>query len=225
MDELRVLSAGAVKPGLIKVIETFQRETGIGVHVTFATAPAILEKAESNGDARLVVAPAEVLDKLDGARAWGERAPIGRIGVGVFVRNGVAPPRIATVDELRESLLAADRVVFNRASTGTYLEKLFNSLAVTELIASKTVRYPDFGAVLDHVRSGASCEIGFGATTVIIENQKRGVVFAGALPDEIQHYTEYFAAARSDSGPQARSLIGYLESRAAKSILRAAGIG
>jgi molybdate transport system substrate-binding protein len=225
MAELHILSAGAVKPGLVKVIEAFQRQTGIGVHVVFATAPAILEKIRRNGDAPLVIAPAEVLDQIARAAAWRERVPLGRIGVGVFTRNGVAPPRIATIEELRHSLLAADPVVFNRASTGVYLEKLFDDLGMTELIAGKIVRCPDFSAVLDQVRSASDRAIGFGATTVIIENHNRGVVFAGALPDEVQHYTEYFAAARSDGGEPAFCFVDYLRSGAAISILRAAGIG
>ena len=43
---------------------------------------------------------------------------VGRIGVGVMVREGAPLPKIATVDELRQSLLEADSVVYNHASTG-----------------------------------------------------------------------------------------------------------
>ena len=46
----------------------------------------------------------------------------------------------------------------------------------------------------DHIAKGHGNEIGFGATTVIIENAGKGVQFAGPLPAAIQNYTAYAAA-------------------------------
>ena len=80
----------AVKPGLIKVIASFEREQKIRVHVSFATAPEILERFSAGEAADIVVAPAEALDRIEGSsRKIENRTSLGRIGVGVFVRSGV----------------------------------------------------------------------------------------------------------------------------------------
>ena len=152
---------------------------------------------------------------------------IGRIGVGVMVRRGSALPRIATVDEFRQSLLSAESVVYNRASTGIYLDQLFGRLGLAA-IESKTARYPGAAAVLNHIAMGTGNEMGLGATTVIIEAKERGVMFVGPLPADIQNYTTYEATLVSShpaAFEPARELLGFLNSATAKKIFAAAGIG
>jgi molybdate transport system substrate-binding protein len=226
--EIKILSAGAVKPGLTKVIDAFQRETGHEVKVKFATAPAILSELNGGETVDVVIAPPAVLDELvkSAKAAAGARVTLGRIGVGVMVRDGATPPRIATVDEFKEALGSADSVVYNQASTGTYLEALFDRLGIAAQLAAKSTRYPDFAAVLHHVRRGKSGEVGLGATTVIIENAGKGVKFAGPLPAEIQNYTEYGATlmANGTAKTAALQLFSYLASPTSKSLFAAAGI-
>ena len=227
-EELTILSAGAVKPGLVKVIDAFQHAAGAKVQVSFATAPAILERIGKDETVDVVIAPPGVIEKLaeSGHCAPNDGIILGRIGAGVFVRSGEPLPRVATVEDFTQSLLGAQSVVYNQASTGTYLEKLFARLGIGAAIESKATRYPDFAAVLDHVSKGAGKEIGLGATTVIIENEKRGVRFAGPLPAEIQNYTTYVAAiiGKGDAKEVAKAFIRYVSSDAARSILAAVGI-
>ena len=227
MAQLELLSAGAVKPGLVHVIEAFQQKTGHKVDVTFATAPEIRKLIGGGATANVVVAPPQLLDDLVKAgKATGERVMVGRIGVGVMVREGTPLPKIATVDELRQSLLEADSVVYNHASTGIYLETLFARLGIAAQLKTKTTRYPDAAAVLDHVSKGKKKEIGFGATTVIVEGQSKGLVFVGPLPAEIQNYTTYAAMMTADGAAAnaAREFLDYLATDAAKAILAEAGI-
>jgi molybdate transport system substrate-binding protein len=227
-DELKILSAGAVKPGLTKVIDAFQRDSGTTVQISFATAPAILKQLGAGEIPDVVIAPADVVTEITRSEkcAMGITVVVGQIGVGVFVRNGEPLPQIGTVEGFKESLLGVESVVYNQASTGTYLEALFESLGIGAAIRGKSTRYPDFAAVLDHVSKGMGREIGLGATTVIIENEKRGVRFAGPLPAEIQNYTFYVAAitAESNTKETAQQFMTYLASPAAKSLLTAAGI-
>lgn len=226
--ELQILSAGAVKPGLTKVIEAFRRDTGSATKVSFATAPAILERISGGEAVDIVVAPQNVLDQLTktGKIPAAGGVTLGRIGVGVMVREGASLPRIADVDSFRDALLSAESIVYNQASTGIYLEALFDRLGLSTEIRAKSTRYPDFAAVLDHVSKGKGYELGLGATTVIIENSHKGITFAGALPAVIQNYTTYVAATirNSDSQEIARQFLGYLSSPSAKSLLWAAGI-
>src|SRR5690242_14264915 len=226
--EINILSAGAVAPGLRKITEEFQRETAQRVHMTFATAPAIPERLGDSAPLDIVIAPPVVLDELarSGKISSLGRVLLGRIGVGVMVRAGVPQPPIATVEQLKKSLLDATSVVFNRASTGTYLENLFQRLGIGAELERKSIRYPDFAAVLEHVSRGENGEIGFGATTVIVENVDKGVAFVGPLPAEIQNYTAYEAAVVENGAANtaAMQFRDYLESPAARSALAQSGI-
>ena len=128
--DINILSAGAVAPGLKKISAAFQRETTQHVNLTFATAPVIVERLRHSARIDIVIAPSAALDDLarSGKISSLGRVLLGRIGVGVMVRAGVPQPPIATVEQLKKSLLVATSAVFNRASTGTYLENLFQRL-------------------------------------------------------------------------------------------------
>jgi molybdate transport system substrate-binding protein len=228
MAEINILSAGAVAPGLRKISEAFQRETTQHVNLTFATAPVIVERLRDSASIDIVIAPPAVLDDLarSGKISNLGRVLLGRIGAGVMVRAGVPQPPIHTVEKLKESLLDATSVVFNRASTGMYLENLFRRLGIDAELERKSVRYPDFVAVLDHISRGTNGEIGFGATTVIVENAQRGVAFVGALPAEIQNYTAFEAVVvyNGTANTAALQFRDYLESPSARSVLAQSGM-
>lgn len=225
-SELKILSAGAVAPGLVKVVDAFRAETGHAVNIAFATAPAMVTRIGGGDRVDVVIAPPGVLDELAAGKiAVATRVTVGRIGVGVMVRDGVPLPTITTVEEFRQSLRDAGSVVYNQASTGIYLDRLFERLGIAAELQAKTTRYPDFAAVRDHVAKGKGREIGLGATTVIVENAHKGIQFAGPLPAEIQNYTIYAAALLSTSASEvAHQFLHYLASPAGRSLLAAAGI-
>jgi molybdate transport system substrate-binding protein len=226
--ELRVLSAGAVQPGLVKVIDAFRRDSGYEVKVSFATAPEIRKRLTDSVPPEIVVAPLAVLDDLvkAGKATAADCVMVGRVGIGVMVRAGATLPKIATVNEFKESLLSSEGVVYNQASTGIYLEALFDRLGIAEQLKPKTTRYPDAAPVLDHVRRGNGNEIGLGATTVIIENESKGLKFLGPLPAEIQNYTTYAAMVLTESAAAdaALALVRYLTTSQARAVFTAAGI-
>jgi D-tyrosyl-tRNA(Tyr) deacylase len=89
-------------------------------------------------------------------------------------------PDIANAEALKRSVLAADSLVFNRASTGLYLEGLLKKMDVYTQVEGKTTRYPDGAAVMEHVIKGKGNEIGFGAMTEILLYQGKGLKFVGA---------------------------------------------
>ncbi len=226
--EIKILSAGAVAPGLSKVIEAFRTETTHAVKISFATAPAILKRFDAGESADIVIAPTSLLDELTnkGKASAATRVTVGRIGVGVMVRDGATVPKIGTVEEFTQSLRSAESLVYNQASTGIYLDALFERLGVGAELKAKSTRYPDFASVRDHVANGKGREIGLGATTVIVENAGKGVKFAGPLPAEIQNYTAYAATILSTGSAEvsAREFLRYLTSPAGNSLLADAGI-
>ena len=226
--EINVFSAGAVQPGIVKVIEAFRNASPHHVKITFATAPIILKRIGAPDGLDVVIAPPAVLDEwVKAAKATAaDRVTIGRIGVGVMVRASAPLPRIASVDDFKQALLSAESVVYNQASTGIYLEKLFERLGIAEQLKPKTVRYPDAAAVLDHIAKGNGAEIGLGATTVIIEGVNKGLKFVGSLPPEIQNYTTYAAAVvnAGSASDAAREFVRFLTGPVAQKVFASAGI-
>jgi len=223
---IKILSAGAVKPGLLAVLAAFREESRREATVSFSTAPEIGERIRGGRAFDVVIAPPGVLDELtaSGHLLRNDRIAIGRIGVGMLVRGGAPLPKIDGVEDFKQAVKSAEALVYNQASTGIYLSTLFERLGIGADLKSKSIRYPDFAGVLDHIRRGSFRELGFGATTVIIENTRRGVQFVGPLPDEIQNYTNYAAAVIERDNNDAAEFVRYLASDRAKSIFKSAGI-
>lgn len=225
---LDVLSAGAVEPGILAAAQAFRRETGQDVAVRFATAPVLRRRMAEGEPADVLLAPPAVI--VEAARLGrvdaGQAQRVGQVGVGVAVRQGAALPAIGDQAALRASLLAADRVVFNRASTGLYLETLLERLGIAAEVKAKAVRFPDGAAVMERVLAGTGVEIGLGAITEIHLYADRGLVFVGPLPDAVQNYTAYEAVPVRDArnAPQAAAFVRFLALPATRALMAARGV-
>jgi molybdate transport system substrate-binding protein len=223
--EIHVLSAGAVEPGLRAAALAYAQQSGNEVKITFNTAPAIRKRIGAGETFDVVVAPPAALDEF-AAKISADRAALGRVGLGVAVRPGADVPDISSTEALKRSVLAADSIVFNRASTGIYLENLLKKMGIYEQILPKTTRYPDAGAVMEHLLKGKAREIGFGPVTEILLHRDKGLKLVGPLPAEVQNYTSYSAApmTASASPELARAFVRYLGGPESKALLVAAGI-
>src|SRR3954471_9926293 len=159
--EIKVLSGGAIEPGLKSVADSFRKQSGHEVSITFNTAPQIQKRVADGDRFDVVIAPPAVLEQLAKAgKVSGEgNVPAGRVGVGVTVRSAAPTPAVGSVDALKQSLLRADSVVYNQASTGLYLEKLFEKMGIAEQLKAKTTRYANGAQVLEHVIGGKGNEI------------------------------------------------------------------
>ena len=235
-DEIRVLSAGAIEPGLRAAAAAFDRQTGHVTTLTFNTAPALRRRMgvglavgslvpEAAFD--VVIAPPAVLGELADAGKLAEGpAHVGRVGMGVTVRDGAPVPDISSPAALQRAVLAADSLVFNRASTGLYFEELLKNMDMYDRVEGKTTRYPDGAAVLEHVIAGKGREIGFAAMTEILLYQGKGLSLVGPLPAAVQNYTAYRAAplVSSPRAALAQQFVVFLAGPVAKPLLVAAGV-
>jgi molybdate transport system substrate-binding protein len=221
--EIRVLSAGAVEPGLAAAAEAFGRESGAEVAIAYATPGAIRKRLGEGEKPDIVVVPPWVLDEIAPA---GPRVEVGRVGVGVVVREGAPVPHIAGTEALVASLRAAERIVFNRASTGTYVEKLLGRLGLAEELQPRIVRVADGAAVMERLIHGEGREIGLGAMTEILLFRDKGARLVGPLPEELQNYTSYAAVALpGGANPTGgRAFVAFLATPAARALLAANGV-
>ena len=225
--EIAVLSAGAIEPGIKAAATAFEKQTGHIVKITFNTAPELRKRMEGNPAFDVVIAPPAVINDFAAANQLAAaRSPVGRVGMGVAVRTGAPVPDIASADAIKRSVLAADSLVFNRASTGLYLEGLLKKMDVYTQIESKTTRYADGASVLEHVIKGTGREIGFGAMTEILLYTSKGLQLVGPLPADIQNYTSYTAAPLASGTQQAlaQQFVVFLSGPVGKPLFVAAGV-
>jgi molybdate transport system substrate-binding protein len=230
--ELKVLSAGAVEPGMRAALARYERESGDKVEISFATAPVLRERAGTASTAAaagfdLLVAPVAVFDAIAAAgTVRNERAAIGSVGIGVAVRPDAPKPDLASADTLKAALLGAESVVFNRASTGQYVAQLLQKLGIADAMAGKTTQVADGAAVVKHLMQGRGREFGFAPITEIVLHKEHGLVFVGALPAELQNRTTYQASVAAQARDQAAAtrLWRYLASAEALAIFKNAGI-
>ena len=225
--EIAVLSAGAIEPGLKAAAAAFDKQTGHTTKITFNTAPELKKRMDSNPAFDVVIAPPAVVGEFAASGKLLEaRANVGRVGMGVTVRDGAPLPDMTSTDAMKRAVLAADSLVFNRASTGLYLEGLLKKMDVYAQVEGKTTRYPDGAAVMEHVIKGKGNEIGFGAITEILLYQSKGLKFVGPVPAEVQNYTAYTAAPLASGKQQAlaQQFVIFLSGPIGKPLFVAAGV-
>jgi molybdate transport system substrate-binding protein len=216
--ELRVLSAGAVEPGLAAALRGF---TGEPLQVEYATAPRLAERIAGGERPDLVIAPLGLLGEWQAAgRVAGAALPIGRVGIGAVVKPGSPEPAITDAASLAAALRAAPAIVINRASTGQAMERLFDRLGLAAELAPKLRRHPTGAAVLEDVLHAPEAALGFAAETEI--TLVPALRALGPLPPGLQNTTAYGAAVPPGGGGAA--LLDYLGGAEARAAFTAAGI-
>lgn len=222
--EITVMSGAAVEPGLRAAVDAFGARTGIKVRISFATAPETRQRIGAGETPDVVIASPAVLGDLEkaGKLTGATRVPVGRVGVGVVMRAGAPKPDISTTEALKRAVLDAETVIYNRASSGQFVEGLMQRLGLAERIQAKTRRYAGTD-MIEPLIKGNGKEIGFMPVAEILHFRDRGVQFVGPLPADIQNYTSYVAEPMS-TADDAQAFVRFLATPEAKSLFVAAGV-
>ena len=225
--EITVLSGGAIVPGLKAAAEAFEKPSGHTVKITFNTTPQIQKRMAGPDTFDVVIAPpAAAKPLIEAGKLESGGVNVGRVGLGAAVRPGAPAPDLTNAETLRKSVLEAESVVFNRASTGIYFENLLKKMGLWEQVEPKTVRYADGASVMEHTLKGKGREVAFGPITEILLYKDKGLRLIGPLPAEVQNYTSYLASpmAGSRNAAAAKELVQFLGSPTGKKLFVAAGI-
>ena len=226
--DVQVLAGGAVQPGLIAATPAFRQEAGHEIKAAYAIGSELLRRVGGGEVLDILIAPPAVIRELTkaGKIAADGQVDVGRVGAGVVARDGAPLPDISSAQALKRSLLEAESIVYNRASSGVYIDSMLKKLGVYEQIAGKITRYDDGVAVMHHLMKGKGREFGFGGITDILLYRDKGLQLVGPLPEEIQNYTSYIAAlvTAAIEPAAARALLRYLGSPAGKALFAANGI-
>ncbi|HVD75009.1 MAG TPA: substrate-binding domain-containing protein [Xanthobacteraceae bacterium] len=226
--EIKVLTAGAFKQVLLVLVPDFEKQTGHKVILENDTVGALTKRIEGGEAFDLaVLTPAAVNDlSAKGKFVAGSRTNLGRVGVGVVVKEGAPKPDISSVDAFKKTLLAAKSVAYidpaAGGSSGIYVAGLLDKLGVAADVKPKAKLIPG-GAVAEHIARGEA-EIGIHQISEILP--VKGITLVGPLPADIQNYTVYAAGlgANGKESEAAKALLKTLSGPAAADVLKSKGM-
>lgn len=225
--ELTVMSGGAIEPGIKAAAAAFEKQTGHKVSITFQTTPQMRKRVAAGDTFDVVVAPpVAVKEFIAAGKVDTGGVDVGRVGSGVAIRPGAPRPAIATVDDIKKTVLEAESIVFNTATTGLYFENLLKKWGIYEQVQGKAARYTTGAEVMKHTLKGKGKEVAFGPITEILLEKEHGLILVGPFPPEIQNYTSYIATPMS-AGTQkalAQEFVKFLGGAVGKPLFVAAGI-
>ena len=223
-DEFKVLSTTGMKSALTVLIPQFEKSSGHRIAIVYDTGNNVVTRMKKGETADLVVLTGPSMDdavKL--GKVAGSPVVLARSGIGLGSRAGTPKPDIRTVDGLKKALLDAKSIAYSTTgASGIVFEKLIDKLGIGEQVRAKAKR-PTGGGASEMVAKGeAEMSVQQGPEILDVP----GVQLVGLLPNEVQHYTPFPAAATADSKhpAAAKQFIAFLSTPAAARAMRAKGM-
>lgn len=226
MPSLTVWSGGAVKAGLIPAVSLYERGSGVKIALEFQPMGPLKQRltAETLPDALILTR--ELMDEAAGQGLAAADAPteIGRVAIGVAVRDSAPAPDVSTPDALRRTLLAAKSIVYidpERGTSGRQVARVMERLGIADQVRAKTVLGKS-GSVVEPVGRG-EIELGIHQITEILNLP--GVRYAGPLPGELQKETVYVGAptASTTRAEAVRAFLTFLRTPEVRALFAAKG--
>ena len=222
--EIKVLSDGPIKPALTKVADLFRQETHTQVHMVFD--PWVQKRIEGGEAADVVIVEPDSVEELvrAGKVNAGNRPIIGHVGFGLGNRRDSPAHDISSPEELKQTLLGADTIVFNNVGSGNSFAKVLEKLGIAEVLKPKIVRTTTPDGIFELVLKGNGDDIMAGTIPLIATTP--GIKFLGPFPGDLQSYLTFTAVlATNASQPEtAESFIKFLVSPKAKDTFAANGV-
>jgi molybdate transport system substrate-binding protein len=226
--ELKIYSGGPFEAAFHELATDFEMKTGHHLNIEYGTAPQLQRKLTEDTLGDLMLTSSSIMMKLENQDKFvpATLAYIGKGGVGIMVRKDVPAQAMGNSEIFLNSLSQANRLIYNKASTGLYIDQLFKKLNLAEKLETKVERFDNGDQAIQRIIQGSGYEIGFGAIAEIKLNESKGVRLLSPLPEEYQNYTAYSAAVmKTSSHPkETRELIKYLQTDKVKVLLKKTGI-
>jgi len=225
--EIKLLCAVALHPAIDALIPDFENSSGHRVTVAYGNAGAIADRFQKGEAADLLINAAPLMDQLraQGKVVAGDHIIIAKVGVSAFVRKGAAKPDISSADAFKRSMLAARSIAYPNpaggGASGIYVASLLERLGIAAEMKPKT-KLSTLETLYASVASG-EVEIGFNQVSEILAQPT--IELAGPLPLAIQNYTQFSPGivTGSNQADAARTLVTFLSSPAAQTVLKAKG--
>lgn len=225
---LKVLGTGAVAASVRDIAAAFSARSGRAVDIQTANAGVVARRLREGEAADLVLNSAAQISALvtAGLVEAASARELGRMLIGVAVREGVARPDISTETALRATILAAPVIAHSDPATGatagTHAARLIERLGLAEPMRGRVLVFPGGGAAVGAVADGRAA-LAISQISEIIAVP--GAALVGPLPDTAQLVTPYLGAVatRAVDPEAARALLAALTGNEGQARFRAAG--
>ena len=217
--ELKVISAGAVRSVVGGMIDDYSKTSGHKFDFTTGPTGFLRDTIASGKPADLIIASSPLMAELEktGKMTPGSRVEIGRIGLGVVIREGAASPKLTTPDDLKQALVNAKSIAYTDPKLGgvsvVHLMKISEGFGIRDEVTKKGVHATGGNDAAAKVANGEA-EI---AIVLISEiGEAKGAKLAAPLPGPTQLWMDYSAAipASSTDPANAKALVSALTSPA-----------
>ena len=213
--EIKVISAGAVRALIAGMIDDYSKETGHKFDFTTGPTGFLRDVIATGQHADLIIASAPLMGELEktGKLTTGSRNDLGRVGMGVVIREGAPVPDVSTPEAIKQLLLKASSIAYTDPKLGgttvIHLMKLADRFGITDAVVKKGVLATGGDDASEKVAHGQA-EIAVSLISEIVPI--KGAALVGLLPAELQSYLPFAAAVSAGSAaPEpAQALIKYL---------------
>jgi molybdate transport system substrate-binding protein len=223
--ELKIFGSRVTKMVMADLGPQFEQTSGYKPVVVTDVAAVMKRRIEAGEPFDLaVLVDFQADDLIKAGKLVAEtRTDVMKAGIGVAVKRGAPKPDIGTVEAFKRALLEAKSITYLKEGASTiYLDRLFARLGIAEALRARTVK-PETETVSERVAQG-EVELGL----IVIPNilSVPGAELVGPLPQEVQSYIVFTAAASAQSPNQqaARDLIKLLVSPTTIPVLKAKGM-
>ena len=232
--ELKVLSAGALRPLLQDIAPDFEKNSGNHLTFYFATAAGVEERIASAEAIDVALLTEPRIKKLagDGRIAKDSIALIGRAKIGVAIKKGAPRPDIGSVEALKRTLLAAGSVGYTDPATGgtsgIHMANVFERLGIASELKPKL--RPIAGSAGHPPSVGGAVALGvaeIGLQPISEMMGIPGIEIVGPIPAELQSPDlVYFAGIPSASTQPAvaKAFIEFLTGFEAAPVIKSKGL-
>jgi molybdate transport system substrate-binding protein len=222
--DITAMSDSPLEPALTKVVDLYRQQTHNQITLMFAPSPVVKKRIEGGEAADVVIVQPDFAENLEksGKVNAGDRPIIAHVGVGLGNRKDAPAYDISTAGKLKNTLLSADLIVFNRVKSGQAFANTLERLGIADTLKPKIMRTAP-NDIFEPVLKGKGNDMVAGTIPLIATTP--GIKLLGPLPGDLQSTLTYTAVllANTSQRDTAEGFIKFLMSPQAKEIFAANG--
>jgi molybdate transport system substrate-binding protein len=189
---LKGISSMATKTVLHQLTHLYHAKSGIQVEIESVGGVDAAKRVQSGEQFDIVLLASDAIEKLikSGCLLTNSRQDWVNSNVAIAVKSGVNHPDVSSAASLKATILSSPSISYSTGPSGVYLEKLFESWAISDQVKALTVVAPPGVPVGSLVASG-QVALGFQQLSELIALP--GIDVLGTLPEEVA-YTTHFSS-------------------------------
>ena len=225
--EIRLLSAAAMQSVFKETVADFEHSSGHKLFITYDTIGGIEKRLRSGEAYDVVIGSSLIMPPLARQGRIDSRSLIEvcRTAIGGVVPIGTPAPSFASVDAFKRALLDAKFIVYadpvRGGAAGVHIARQIEKLGIAEPLQSKT-RLAAGGDVTEVTLAMGEGALGMTQVSEIV--QKKGAMFVGLLPGELQNFTVFVAGTPAQPSEAVMAFGAFLRSPRVRDVIRAKGM-